>query len=58
MSPCVLETTGGHGAFTATVYMLFTKQLRVSPLPADVLVGKLNKDISFALRGGNDCPSA
>jgi hypothetical protein len=34
------------------VYLLFAKQLRDSGLPADVLVGKLNKDISFALRRG------
>jgi hypothetical protein len=43
---------GGHGASTATVYFLFAKQLRNSGLPADVLVGKLTKDISFALRRG------
>jgi hypothetical protein len=49
-SPFALETTGGHGASTATVYFLFTKQLRESGLPAGVLVGKLKKDISFALR--------
>jgi hypothetical protein len=34
------------------VYFLFTKQMRDSGLPADVLVGKLKKDISFALRRG------
>jgi hypothetical protein len=34
------------------VYFLFAKQLRASGLPADVLVGKLKKDISFALRRG------
>jgi hypothetical protein len=34
------------------VHFLFTKQLRDSGLPADVLVGKLNKDISCALRRG------
>ncbi len=51
-SPFALETTGGHGASTASVYLLFTKQLRDSSLPADVLVGKLKKDISFALRRG------
>ena len=51
-SPFALETTGGHGASTASVYFLFTKQLRDSGLPADVLVGKLKKDISFALRRG------
>ena len=45
-------TTGGHGASTATVYFLFAKQLRDSGLPADTLVGKLKKDISFALRRG------
>jgi hypothetical protein len=28
------------------------QQLRDSGLPADVLLGKLNKDISFALRRG------
>ena len=47
-----LTTTGGHGASTATVYFLFAKQLRDSGLPADVLLGKLKKDISFALRRG------
>jgi hypothetical protein len=51
-SPFALETTGGHGASTATVYLLFAKQLRDSGLPADVLVGRLKKDISFALRRG------
>jgi hypothetical protein len=35
-----------------TVYFLFAKQLRDSGLPADVPVGKLKKDISFALRRG------
>jgi hypothetical protein len=29
-----------------------TKRMRVLGLPADVLVGKLNKDVSFALRRG------
>ena len=33
-------------------YFLLTKQMRDSGLPADVLVGKLKKDISFALRRG------
>jgi hypothetical protein len=33
-------------------YFLLTKQMRDSALPADVLLGKLNKDISFALRRG------
>jgi hypothetical protein len=42
----------GHGASTKSVYFLFTKLMRDSGLPADVLVGKLNKDISFALRRG------
>ncbi len=51
-SPLARETTGGHGASTATVYFLFAKQLRDLGLPADVLVGKLKKDISFALRRG------
>ena len=51
-SPFALETTGGHGASTKSVYLLFTKQMRDSGLPADVLVGKLKKDISFALRRG------
>ena len=44
-SPFALETTGGHGASTlASVYhryLLLTKQMRDSGLPADVLVGKL-----------------
>ncbi len=52
MSPFALETTGGHGASTASVYFLFKKHLRDSGLPADVLLGKLKKDISFALRRG------
>ncbi len=54
MSPFALETTGGHGASTTatTVSFLFAKQLRDSGLPADVRVGKLKKDISFALRRG------
>ena len=39
-------------SFSATVYFLWAKQLRDSALPADVLVGKLNKDISLALRRG------
>jgi hypothetical protein len=34
------------------VYFPFTKQLRDSGLPADALVGKREKDISFALRLG------
>ena len=34
------------------MYLLFTKQLRDSGLLADVLMGKLNKDTSFALRRG------
>ena len=38
-SPFALETRGGHGASTATVYSLLGKQLRDSGLPADVLVG-------------------
>jgi hypothetical protein len=52
LSPFALETTGGHGASTASVYLLFTTQMRDSGLPADVLPGKLKKDISFALRRG------
>jgi hypothetical protein len=43
-SPSALETTGGHGASTASVYFLSTKQSRDSGLPADVLDGKLKKD--------------
>jgi hypothetical protein len=34
------------------VYFLFAKQLRDSGLPADVLMNKFKKDISFALRRG------
>ncbi len=34
-----LETTGGHGASTASVYFLFAKQMRSSGLPKDVLFG-------------------
>jgi hypothetical protein len=56
LSTFALETTGGHGASTlASVYhryLLLTKQMRDSGLPADVLVGKLKKDTSFALRQG------
>ncbi len=52
LSPFALETTGGHGASTATVYLLFAKQLRDSGLPADVLVSKFKEDLSFALRRG------
>ncbi len=33
-------------------YLLLKKHLRDSGLPADVLLGKLKKDISFALRRG------
>ena len=58
MSPFTLETTGGHGASTTTVYSLFAKQLRDSGQPAGVLVGKLKKDISFALRRGRFAPVA
>jgi hypothetical protein len=47
LSPFALETTGGQGASTASVYFLFSKQMRDSALPADVLVGKLKKDVSF-----------
>jgi hypothetical protein len=56
LSPFALETTGGHGASTLAAvyhrYFLFKKHLRDSGLPADVLLGKLKKDISFALRRG------
>jgi hypothetical protein len=48
-SPFALETTGGHGASTATEYFLFAKQLHDSGLPADVLVGKLKKDAQHAV---------
>jgi hypothetical protein len=55
-SPFTLETTGGHGASTlASVYhryFLFAKHMRDSGLPADVLLGKFKKDVSFALRRG------
>jgi hypothetical protein len=51
-SPFALETTGGHGASTASVYFLFNKHMRDSGLPADVLLGKFKKDVSFALRRG------
>ena len=56
-SPFALETTGGHGACTAAVLFLFTKQLRFSGLPADVLVWKVKNDISFALAGASDYKS-
>jgi hypothetical protein len=39
LSPFKLETTGGHGASTASVYFLFKKRMRDSGLPADVLLG-------------------
>ncbi len=42
----------GTGPHTAAVYFLFAKQLRDSGLPADFLVGKLKKDMSFALLRG------
>jgi hypothetical protein len=58
LSPFALETTCGHGASTATVYFLFAEQLRDSGLPADVLAGKLKKDISFALRRGTIAQAA
>jgi hypothetical protein len=48
----LLETTDGHAASTATVCLLFSKQLRDDGLPADVLVSKFKKDISLALRRG------
>jgi hypothetical protein len=44
MSPVALETMGGHGASTKSVYLLLTKQMRDYGLPKDVLVGKLKKD--------------
>ena len=34
------------------MYFLFTEQMRDSGLPADVLVGKLKKDISLCKRRG------
>jgi hypothetical protein len=34
------------------MYFLFTKQMRDSGHPANVLLGKFKKDISFALRRG------
>ncbi len=40
------------GGPTEYFYCLFAKQLRDSRLPADVLVGELDKDISCALRRG------
>ena len=52
LSPSALETTGGHGASTASVYLLFTKQARDSSLPADALVCKHHTPISLALRRG------
>ena len=51
-SPFALETTGGHGSSTASVYFLFKKHMRDSGLPADVLLGKFKRDVSFALRRG------
>jgi hypothetical protein len=52
LSPFALETTGGHGASTASLHFLLTEQLRDSGQPVDVLVDVLIKDISFALRRG------
>ena len=50
------RTTGagraGTGPLYCVVYLFFSKQLRDSGLPADALVGKVKKDISFALRRG------
>jgi hypothetical protein len=40
--------TGGHGASTKAVYVLLTEILR----DADVLLRRLKKDVSFALRRG------
>jgi hypothetical protein len=48
-----LETTPARVSSTASVsFPRFTKQWRDSGLPADVLVGKIKKDNSFALRRG------
>ena len=49
-----LRSPGGRddGRARGLYRELFVKQLRDSGLPADVLVGKLKKDISFALRRG------
>ena len=41
-----------HGASTASMSSILAKQLRDSGLPADVLVGKPEKDLSFSLRRG------
>jgi hypothetical protein len=49
LSPFALETTGGHGALP--VYFLLTRQMRDSGLPADVLVGKLKKDVRLRFAG-------
>ncbi len=53
MSSFALETTGGHGASTASVYFLFNEQLRDSGLPADVLVDELKKDIYLCASPGH-----
>ncbi len=57
MSPFALEATGGHGASTASVYLLFSELMRDSALPADVLVGKLKRRLVCA-SPGHDLPSA
>jgi hypothetical protein len=41
-----------HGASAASMSFILAKQVRDSGLPADVLVGKLEKDMSLALRRG------
>ncbi len=46
LSPFKLETTGGNGASLHRVGVLLdAAHMRASGLPADVLLGKLNKDI-------------
>ena len=45
-------TTGWHGSSTKAVYFPLTGHMRDLGLPADVVAGKLKKDISFALRRG------
>jgi hypothetical protein len=49
LSPFALATMGGHGSSTlASVYLLLTKQMRDSALPADGS-WTLKQDVSFAL---------
>jgi hypothetical protein len=43
--------SGGHGASTAAVWYPFSKHMRDSGLPSDVLLRKLKKDIRLRYAG-------